>query len=77
MRLEYLDERDSSKRCSRCGHMQPMPLWKRTSRCQNCGPVLNLDENSAVNYYQRFLPGSHPHTGDPVRCVAVFTATNV
>ena len=60
--LEYVDEHDSSKRCSRCGHLQPMPLWKRTYRCQNCGLVMDRDENSAVNHYQRFfarLPSTH------------------
>ena len=31
--LEVIDERDTSKTCSRCGHKQPMPLWKRTYRC--------------------------------------------
>src|SRR5215469_16191738 len=47
--LEYIDERDSSKRCSRCGHLQPMPHNPRTYRCQNGGLVLDRDENSAVN----------------------------
>jgi putative transposase len=73
--LDYVDERDSSKMCSRCGHQQPMPLWKRTYRCENCGLVRDRDENSAVNHYQRFLARLGPHTGDPVRCAAVFTAT--
>ena len=75
--LEYIDEHDSSKQCSRCGHLQPMPLYKRTYRCQNCGLVMDRDENSAVNHYQRFFARLGPHTGDPVRCAAVFTATDV
>jgi putative transposase len=73
--LEYVDERDSSKRCSQCGHKQPMPLYQRTYRCQNCGLVMDRDENSAVNHYRRFFARLGPHTGDPVRCAAVFTAT--
>jgi putative transposase len=68
--LEYVDERDSSKTCSRCGHKQPMPLYQRTYRCPNCGLVLDRDENSAVNHYQRFVARPGPHTGEPVRCVA-------
>jgi putative transposase len=72
--LEYIDEHDSSKRCSRCGHKQPMPLYKRTYRCQNCGLVMDRDGNSASNHYQRFFARLGPHTGDPVRCAAVFTA---
>ncbi len=74
--LEYVDERDSSKRCSRCGHKHPMPLYKRTYRCENCGLVMDRDDNSAVNHYQRFFARLGPHTGDPVRCAAVFTAIN-
>jgi putative transposase len=72
--VEYVDEHDSSKRCSRCGHKQPMPLYQRTYRCQNCGLVMDRDDNSAVNHYQRFVARLGPHTGDPVRCAAVFTA---
>ena len=59
--LEYIDERDSSKTCSRCGQ-QHMPLYKRVYRCQNCGLVVDRDENSAVHHYQRFfarLPSTH------------------
>ena len=74
--LEYVDERESSKRGSRCGHTQPMPLYQRTYRCENCGLVMDRDENSAVNHYQRFFARLGPHTGDPVRCAAVFTATD-
>jgi putative transposase len=72
--LEYIDEHDSSKRCSRCGHTHPMPLYQRIYRCQNCGLMMDRDENSAVNHYQRFFARLGPHTGDPVRCAAVFTA---
>ena len=66
--LEYVDEHDGSKTCSRCGHIQPMPLWKRTYRCETCGLVVDRDENSAVTHYQRFFARLGPHTGDPVRC---------
>ena len=31
--LVILDERETSKTCSGCGHKQAMPLWKRTYRC--------------------------------------------
>lgn len=72
--LILVDERDTSKTCSRCGHKQLMPLWKRTYRCENCGLVRDRDENSAVNILMRFLARLGPHTGDPVRCADVFTA---
>jgi putative transposase len=72
--LIKLDERDTSKTCTGCGNMQPMPLYKRTYRCGTCGLVLDRDENSAINILRRFLARLGPYTGDPVRCADVFTA---
>jgi putative transposase len=60
--LHIISERDTSKTCSRCGHKQDMPLYKRTYRCPNCGLVLDRDDNSAINIYQRFVAGLPPHT---------------
>ncbi len=60
----------------RCGHLQAMPLYKRTYACTECGLVLDRDENSAVNILARYLARRGPHTGDPVRCADVFTATD-
>ncbi len=57
-----ISERDTSKTCSRCRYKQDMPLWKRTYRCANCGLVLDRDDNSAINIYQRFVAGLPPHT---------------
>jgi putative transposase len=73
--LVILDERDTSKMCSGCGKKQPMPLWKRTYRCtnENCGLVMDRDENSAVNILKRFFARLGPHMGDPMRCTVVFT----
>ena len=73
--LVFLDERNTSKACSGCGRLQPMPLYKRTYCCTNCGLVMDRDENSAHNILMRFLARRGPHTGDPVRCADVFTAT--
>ena len=53
--LAYIDEHASSKRCSRCGHLQPMPHNPRIYRCANCGLGMDRDENSAVNHYHRFF----------------------
>jgi len=74
--LQILEERDTSKTWSACGHKQAMPLWKRTYRCPNpeCRFVVDRDENSAVNILKRYLARLGPHTGDPVRCADVFTA---
>jgi|SRR5579859_679949 len=59
--LHFLDERNTSKMCSRCGHLQAMPLWKRTYCCTECGLVMDRDENSAWNILMRFLAGLRPH----------------
>ncbi|MBO0792057.1 MAG: transposase [Ktedonobacteraceae bacterium] len=60
--LSKIDERNTSKQCHCCGNLQPMPLWKRTYCCGNCGLVMDRDENSAINIYQRFLARLGPHT---------------
>jgi len=62
--LSIIDERDTTRMCHACKHMQDMPLWKRVYRCENenCGLVMDRDENSAVNIYQRFVARLGPHT---------------
>ena len=72
--LVFLDEKNTSKRCSGCGHLQPMPLYKRTYSCTECGLIIDRDENSAMNILQRYFARLGPHTDDSVRCADVFTA---
>jgi len=62
--LHLIDESYTSQMCHRCKRLQPMPLWKRMYRCENpnCGLVMDRDENSAINIYQRFIAGLRPHT---------------
>jgi len=60
--LQFLDERNTSKACSGCGHLQAMPLWKRTYCCAECGLVMDRDENSAINILTRFFARRGPHT---------------
>jgi putative transposase len=74
--LAILDEHDTSKTCSGCGHKQDMPLWKRTYRCKNteCRLVMDRDENSAINILKRYLARLGPCTDDSVQCADVFTA---
>src|SRR5215469_492140 len=59
--LHSIDERDTTKTCHVCKQKQDMPLWKRTYRCENCGLVMDRDDNSAVNLYQRFVAWLGPH----------------
>jgi len=72
--LHFLDERNTSKACSGCGNLKAMPLWKRTYSCEECGLIMDRDDNSAVNILMRFLARRGPHADDSVRCAAVFTA---
>ena len=74
--LVFLDERYTSKDCHICGNRQDMPLYKRVYHC-TCGLVMDRDENSAHNILQRYFARLGPHTGDPVQCADVFTATNM
>src|SRR6266702_3484664 len=60
--LVFLDERNTSKTCSGCGHLQAMPLWKRTYCCTDCGLVMDREENSAVNILARYFARRGPHT---------------
>ena len=60
--LHIVDERDTTKMCHVCKRKQDMPLWVRTYRCENCGLVMDRDENSALNIYERFLARPGPHT---------------
>jgi putative transposase len=60
--LIQIDEKHTSKMCSGCGHFQPMPLYKRTYVCTECGLVMDRDENSAVNILTRYLARLGPHT---------------
>jgi putative transposase len=60
--LHLIDERDTTRTCHVCKCKKDMPLWVRTYRCENCGLVMDRDENSAINIYQRFLAWLRPHT---------------
>ncbi|HEX6551785.1 MAG TPA: transposase [Ktedonobacteraceae bacterium] len=60
--LYIINERDTTKTCHVCKCKKDMPLWQRTYRCENCGLVMDRDENSAVNIYERFLARPGPHT---------------
>jgi IS605 OrfB family transposase len=60
--LHIISERNTTKMCHACHGKQDMPLWQRTYRCANCGLVMDRDENSAVNIYERFLARLGPHT---------------
>ena len=60
--LHLISERDTTKTCHVCKHKTDMPLWVRMYRCENCGLVMDRDDNSAVNIYEWFLARPGPHT---------------
>ena len=39
----------SSKSCSNCGNIQPMPLNIRVFSCNGCGMIMDRDANAAIN----------------------------
>lgn len=59
--LHKINERYTSKTCSRCGYIQDMPLYKRTYHCPDCGLKMDRDVNSAVNILNRFFARLEPH----------------
>jgi len=46
----------STKKCSKCGHKQEMPLKERTFNCGGCGLSLNRDLNAALNLEHEAYP---------------------
>ncbi len=60
--LHIEDEHDTTRLCHVCKRKKDMPLWQRTYRCENCGLVMDRDENSAVNIYERFVARLGPRT---------------
>lgn len=48
-KLEFVNPRDTSKKCSACGNKQEMPIYKRKYKCSFCGTSLSRDLNSALN----------------------------
>ena len=52
----YVDPRNTSKRCSRCGQIVEKKLSDRVHHC-SCGLVLNRDHNAAINILALGLQG--------------------
>ncbi len=51
--VKLVNPRNTSKECSVCGNIQPMPLSQRAYRCSNCGNVIGRDHNAAINIENR------------------------
>ena len=53
--VELVNPRNTSKQCSVCGNIQPMPLAQRTYICASCGSVMDRDHNAAINILNRYV----------------------
>lgn len=54
--VQQVDPRNTSKECSKCGHIQDMPLSQRTYSCPECGNVIDRDHNAAINIKRKGIP---------------------
>jgi len=60
-RVVFVDPKDTSKMCSRCGNIRrDLSLWDRVYTCPNCGLSTDRDLNSAVNILIKATEG---HSG--------------
>ncbi len=50
-----INPRNTTKKCSRCGNIQNMPLTKRLYDCSGCGLFLDRDVNAAKNILSQGL----------------------
>ncbi|MCD6106807.1 MAG: transposase, partial [Caldisericaceae bacterium] len=57
-RIVYIDERNTTKTCSKCGYKQDMQLSDRIYNCPVCGNSTNRDLNSAWNILKKYCTAS-------------------
>jgi len=50
-----VNPKNTTKTCSKCGHIQDMPIWKRIYKCNRCSTEIDRDYNSAINILNKFL----------------------
>jgi putative transposase len=67
--VKLVNPRNTSKECSVCGNIQPMPLSQRTYQCPNCGAVMGRDHNAAINILNKHVRADCPEL-TPVEMVA-------
>ena len=49
----FVDPKDTSKQCSKCGTIVSKTLADREHRCPQCGLVLDRDLNASINILNR------------------------
>jgi putative transposase len=70
-RVELIDPRGTTQRCSRCGNVLKKSLSERVHRCPNCGLVLNRDLNAAFNILSKIGRGTPKFTPVEMRPLLV------
>ena len=57
-RVEFVNPKNTSQECFRCGRIVKKPLSQRVHKCPFCGLMMDRDENAAINILKRGLQKS-------------------
>ena len=55
IKVKQVDPRNTSKRCSKCGHIEKSNRHEENFKCKNCGYELHADYNASKNVGIRYL----------------------
>jgi len=75
-KLDFVNPKNTSKECSKCGNIQDMPLSKRTYNC-SCGLSISRDFNSSLNILHHSLFHRHMAGTAIKACEEVSVETSV
>lgn len=64
-RVVFVDPRNTSKMCSRCGSLVEKAMNQRIHSCPHCGLELDRDLNAAINILRRGLASQGESPGKP------------
>jgi putative transposase len=70
-KFEKNNPRNTSKKCSKCGTLVDMPLFKRTFTCPKCRHTTHRDDNASDNILQNDTEG-HSGISTPVDIAPLF-----
>ena len=59
-RLEYVDARYTSQRCSNCGYIHKSNRNAEHFECKACGHIMDADYNAAINIRDLYLESTNP-----------------
>jgi putative transposase len=58
IKVVFVNPKNTSKDCSRCGTCVPKELWERQHNCPSCGLSMDRDLNAAINILNRATGGT-------------------